>query len=42
MGFYVPKHWPRTPDCEVRRKEVPMDPEWEYQIKNVKRLKRLV
>lgn len=35
---YVPKDWKRTPDCEIRKRKVPVKPEWEYHIISIKRL----
>lgn len=38
FGQYVPKDWARSSDCEVRKKKVPVEPEWEYHIISIKRL----
>lgn len=38
FGQYVPKHWARSSDCEVHKKEVPMEPAWKYYIISIKRL----
>lgn len=35
---YVPKHWARSSDCEVRKVKVPIEPEWEYHIVSIKKL----
>lgn len=35
---YVPKHWARSSDCEVRKRKVSIEPEWEYHIISIKRL----
>ena len=35
---YVPKHWARSSDCEVRKKKVPIEPAWEYHIISIKKL----
>lgn len=35
---YVPKHWARSSDCEVRKVQVPLEPDWEYHIISIKRL----
>ena len=35
---YVPKHWARSSDCEVRKVKVPLEPVWEYHIISIKRL----
>ena len=38
FGRYVPKDWARSSDCEVRKKKVPIKPDWKYHIISVKRL----
>lgn len=35
---YVPKHWARSSDCEVRKVSIPLEPKWDYHIISVKRL----
>lgn len=36
---YIPEHWARSSDCEVRKVKVPIKPKWEYYIVSIKRLK---
>lgn len=38
FGRYVPKHWARSEDCEIQKKKVPVEPEWEYHIISINRI----
>lgn len=35
---YVPKHWARSSDCEIRKVKIPLKPQWEYYIISANRL----